>query len=71
MPSTSISPSTSPRCSACLFRIGGDFTDLPGDLRDALPILSKCEKLDDQGDGLRAFFGIVVGLPAVSAETSS
>jgi len=45
-----------------LLRVGADFSTLPPDPRDAKPILSIAEKLDDQGDGFRSFVGIVVGL---------
>jgi ABC-type cobalamin/Fe3+-siderophores transport system ATPase subunit len=36
-------------------RVGPDFSSIPDDPRDALPLMEKCELLDDQGDGLRAF----------------
>lgn len=42
-----------------LLRIGDSFDDLPVDPRDALPLISKAKKLDDQGDGIRSFVGIV------------
>jgi predicted ATPase len=43
-------------------RVGDDFSTVPPDLRDARPILAKHEKLDEQGDGLRSFVGILVAL---------
>jgi hypothetical protein len=53
------------RLGRVLFRIGSNFTNLPEDPRKALPILSECEKLDEQGDGLRAYVGIVAALLAL------
>jgi len=47
------------------FRVGDDFKDLPEDPRRAKSILEKYEKLDDQGDGLRSFAGVVVALSAL------
>ena len=48
-----------------LLRVGSDFSSIPGDPRDAKPILEKCEKLDDHGDGLRSFLGVAVALAVV------
>jgi ABC-type polar amino acid transport system ATPase subunit len=45
-----------------LLRVGDDFSSLPADPREARCLLSNHEKLDDQGDGLRAFVGVVVAL---------
>lgn len=45
-----------------LLRVGDDFSAVPGDPREARAILSKEAKLDDQGDGIRSFVGIVVAL---------
>lgn len=44
------------------FRVGNNFDALPSDPRDAAPILLKCGQLDEQGDGLRSYTGIVVAL---------
>jgi predicted ATPase len=49
-----------------LFRVGDNFGAIPVDPREALPILTRCEKLDDQGDGIRSFVGIVVALLATN-----
>jgi ABC-type multidrug transport system ATPase subunit len=46
-------------------RVGDDFSTVPLDPRDARPILAKHDKLDDQGDGLRSFVGILVALLAM------
>ncbi len=46
-------------------RVGDDFTTVPHDPRDARPILAKHDKLDEQGDGLRSFVGILVALLAM------
>ena len=48
------------------FRVGSDFSHLPTDPRDARPILEKCGRLDDQGDGLRSYVGIVVALSTLN-----
>ena len=48
------------------FRVGDDFSLIPSDPREAMPILSRYEKLDDQGDGIRSFIGIVVALLSVN-----
>jgi hypothetical protein len=48
-----------------LLRVGEDFSSIPGDPRDARPILERYEKLDDQGDGIRSFLGVVVALTVV------
>jgi energy-coupling factor transporter ATP-binding protein EcfA2 len=45
----------------CL-RIAEKLGDVPPDPRDARPILSQLEKLDQQGDGLRSYVGIVASL---------
>ena len=49
-----------------LLRVGDDFSALPPDPRDARSILLNYEKLDEQGDGLRAFVGVVVALLVVN-----
>jgi predicted ATPase len=49
---------TSPR--TLLLRVGEDFSAVPPDPREAKPVLLEFGKLDEQGDGLRAFVGIVV-----------
>lgn len=46
-------------------RVGDDFSSVPHDPRDARPILAKHDKLDEQGDGLRSFVGILVALLAM------
>jgi AAA domain, putative AbiEii toxin, Type IV TA system len=46
-------------------RVGADFSKLPPDPRDALRFFEPYESLDDQGDGIRSFVGIVVALTAV------
>jgi hypothetical protein len=45
-----------------LLRVGDDFSGLPADPRDARPLMQGKEKLDDQGDGIRSFVGIIVAL---------
>lgn len=45
-----------------LLRVGDDFSALPPDPRDARPILARHEKLNEQGDGIRSFVGIVVAM---------
>lgn len=47
------------------FRIGDDFSEFPLEPRDAAPLMSKLELLDDQGDGIRSFVGMVVALLAI------
>jgi hypothetical protein len=49
-----------------LLRVGDDFSAIPPDPRDARPILMKYNKLDDQGDGLRAFVGVVATLLVIN-----
>ena len=49
-----------------VMRVGADFSELPPDPREAKQVLMRHEKLDDQGDGLRAFVGIVVAILAVN-----
>lgn len=41
-------------------RVGDDFSQLPADPRDSLPILSKLPLLEDEGDGLRSFVTTLV-----------
>ncbi|MGE0679382.1 MAG: AAA family ATPase, partial [Candidatus Binatia bacterium] len=43
-------------------RVGNDFSELPTDPRDAAPIVAQYEKLDEQGDGIRSFVGIVTAI---------
>jgi hypothetical protein len=43
-----------------LLRIGDDFSQIPRDPRDARKMMDYFELLDDQGDGIRSFVGIVV-----------
>ena len=47
------------------FRVSDDFSSLPPDPREALPVLSAAEKLDDQGDGIRSLVGVVTAVLAV------
>jgi energy-coupling factor transporter ATP-binding protein EcfA2 len=47
------------------FRVGDDFSRIPVDPRDARPILQQYEILDDQGDGIRSFIGILVALLSI------
>jgi predicted ATPase len=46
-------------------RIGRDFATLPLDPRDARSIMSTKEELDEQGDGIRSFVGIVVAMLSI------
>jgi len=46
-------------------RVGDDFSSLSGDPRTDRPILSQCQPLDAQGDGIRSFVGIVAALEVV------
>jgi predicted ATPase len=45
-----------------LLRVGDDLSGLPADPRDARPLMQEKEKLDDQGDGIRSFVGIIIAL---------
>lgn len=45
-----------------LLRVGKDFSSIPSDPRDARQLMQQYEKLDDQGDGIRSFVGIVTAL---------
>lgn len=45
-----------------LLRVGDNFNDMPTDPRDARPQMETHERLDDQGDGIRSFVGIIVAL---------
>jgi energy-coupling factor transporter ATP-binding protein EcfA2 len=47
-----------------LLRVGNDFSLIPGDPRDAKPLMQKHGKLDDQGDGIKSFVGITTALLA-------
>jgi predicted ATPase len=49
-----------------LLRVGDDFSAIPPDPRDARAPLAKFEKLDDQGDGLRSFVGVLVAVLALN-----
>lgn len=46
-------------------RVGADFSDLPSDPRDAKQIMSLQRRLDEEGDGIRSFVGIVVAMCAL------
>jgi hypothetical protein len=43
-------------------RIGSKFEDIPSRPKEARPILSKYEKIDDQGDGIKSFVATVLAL---------
>lgn len=45
-----------------LFRIGDDFSDCPEDPREAISYFKACDKLDEQGDGLRSFVATLLAL---------
>ena len=47
-----------------LLRVGGDFSSIPSDPRDARQLMRTYDKLDDQGDGIRSFVGITTALLA-------
>ena len=49
-----------------LFRVGDDFSSVPVDPREAMPILARYDKLDNQGDGIRSFVGIGIALLSVN-----
>jgi energy-coupling factor transporter ATP-binding protein EcfA2 len=48
--------------SQIMFRVGKNMESIPPDPRDASDILEKYERLDDQGDGLRSFTGIMTAV---------
>lgn len=43
-------------------RLAKEFPEIPGDPREAYPILSEFPRLDEQGDGFRSFVGVVLSL---------
>lgn len=45
----------------CL-RVAKQFKNIPDKTRDAFPIMSKYNKLDNQGDGFKSFVGIILSL---------
>jgi hypothetical protein len=45
-----------------VLRVGKNMESIPPDPRDASEILEKYERLDDQGDGLRSFTGIMTAV---------
>jgi len=47
-------------------RVGLDFSQVPPDPGDAIPFIEKYRQLDDQGDGIRSFTGIVVALTVLN-----
>ncbi len=47
------------------FRVGNNFSELPADPRDARHVFEHCDRLDDNGDGLRAFVGLVTALKSL------
>ncbi|MEP6516897.1 ATP-dependent nuclease [Microcoleus vaginatus] len=49
-----------------LLRVGDDFSAVPPDPRDARDIMHQHSKLDDQGDGIRSFVGIITALLAIN-----
>lgn len=52
--------------SQMLFRVSRNMQNIPADPREAAELLEKYERLDDQGDGLRSFSGIMAAV--VSAD---
>jgi ABC-type ATPase involved in cell division len=48
-----------------LLRVGDDFSTLPVDPREARSVMLREEKLDEQGDGIRSFVGIIVAMLSV------
>ena len=51
-----------------LLRVGDSFDSLPPDPRDARGVLTMANKLDEQGDGIRSFVGIVVALMCIKRD---
>ena len=47
-----------------LIRVGKDFGTIPADPRDARPLLSEYRRLDDEGDGIRSYVGIITAFVA-------
>lgn len=47
-----------------LLRVGDDFSSIPVDPREARQPMEQYEKLDNQGDGIRSFVGIITALLA-------
>ena len=45
----------------CL-RVGDNFATVPPDPRDAMPIMQNYAMLDEQGDGIRSYSGIIIAL---------
>ena len=43
-------------------RIASKFEEIPDDPREAYPIISKYQTLDDQGDGYKSFAGVILSL---------
>jgi len=43
-------------------RIADEFEEIPDDPREAFPIISKYQLLDDQGDGYKSFAGVILSL---------
>lgn len=48
--------------STLTLRIGERFNDIPPEAKKARPILSKYEKIDDQGDGIKSFVATVLSM---------
>jgi predicted ATPase len=48
-----------------ILRVGDDFSALPPDPREARPIMQEKESLDEQGDGIRSFVGIIVTMLSI------
>lgn len=46
-------------------RVGDSLDQLPVDPRDASSVLSKCERLDEQGDGIRSFVGLLIAMETI------
>jgi predicted ATPase/DNA-binding transcriptional MerR regulator len=51
--------------TSLLLRVADDFSQIPADPRDARPLMQKFERLDEQGDGIRSFVGIIVALSII------
>jgi len=52
--------------SVLRLRVARDFGSVPVDPSDARPFMEKERRLDDQGDGIRSFTGIVVALTVLN-----
>jgi energy-coupling factor transporter ATP-binding protein EcfA2 len=50
------------------FRVGKSFDHVSTDPREAMSVLAEFELLDSQGDGIRSFVGMMVGLQSVTRD---